>query len=187
MKLKRFNDGYDEYWDTTIIVPRKKKWWKLILMFILIFMICILIITVRYHNSNNYIFKKYYTIENIIPITRGQDDNLDAIIKFMNKDFESASNKFKKIFDKDSTNIAILFYYGVSNIEIKNYNESIRSFKYIINNKNNFYVEYAEWYLAFCYLKSGKKDKSIEMFKKISSDKDNYYSKDAQKILKKLK
>ena len=138
MKLKRFEDGYDDVWDNTIIVPvipRKKKWWKLLLVLAFISMICILIITVRYYKSNEYIFKKYYAIENVMPTTRGQNDNIDAIVKFEKGEFDSSSEIFKKIFEKDSSNIAVLFYYGISNIEIGNYNESIKSFKYIIEDK----------------------------------------------------
>jgi tetratricopeptide (TPR) repeat protein len=134
--------------------------------------------------SNDYIFKQYYT-ENIIDITR-DDKNNEAIVKFQQKDFNAASELFLNILSKDTSNIAVYFYYGISNIETKNYNIAINTFNKIIKQNDNLYIEHAEWYKGLCYLKSNQKNKAINEFTKIANNPDNYYNKKAKDILEKL-
>ncbi|MDO9256405.1 MAG: hypothetical protein Q7U54_12890, partial [Bacteroidales bacterium] len=67
--------------------------------------------------TNDSLFSQYYNSENIIDQTRGDQNIVEAVIKFQQKDFASASQLFKSILDKDNTNIAVWFYYGISNIE----------------------------------------------------------------------
>lgn len=143
--------------------------------------------SIIYFQPHKDIFKEYYTSENIMDQTRGDGDIVDGVIKFHNKDYKSATQYFSKIIQKDSSNITIWFYYGISNIEIRDFNKAIESFNYIINENDNLYIEHAEWYLALCYLKNNQKDKAIDQFTKISKNFDNYHQNEAIKILKELK
>jgi hypothetical protein len=196
MILKRFNDNF-EYWgaitpslDNSFIISKKKrnKWWKWLLLFIAIISLAFLfLIKINYYyNSHEYIFKRYYAIENVMPATRGES-NIKAIIKFQQKDFDDASVLFKQIWEKDSSNYACLFYYGISNMEKNNYEESIKSFKYIIDNKDNNYIEQSKWYLALCYIKCEQNEKAIKTLEDITKEECNYYREDADNILRKIK
>jgi len=136
--------------------------------------------------TNDSLFSQYYNSENIIDQTRGDQNIVEAVIKFQQKDFASASQLFKSILDKDNTNIAVWFYYGIANIETKNYDNSIKAFTTIIKQNDNLYIEHAEWYLGLCYLKNNQKDKAIDQFVVVASNPDNFHRQEAKNILEKL-
>ena len=93
---------------------------------------------------------------------------------------------FKSILDKDNSNIAVWFYYGIANIETQNYDNSIKAFNTIINQNDNLYIEHAEWYLGLCYLKNNQKDKAVDQFVVVASNPDNFHRQEAKNILDKL-
>lgn len=136
--------------------------------------------------SNDSLFTQYYNAENIVDQTRGDENIVEAVIKFQQKDFATASVLFKRILDKDNSNIAVWFYYGISNIETKNYDNSIKAFNTIIKQNDNLYIEHAEWYLGLCYLKNNQKDKAIDQFVVVASNPDNFHRQEAKNILEKL-
>jgi hypothetical protein len=136
--------------------------------------------------SNESLFSQFYNSENIVDQTRGDENIVEAVIKFQQKDFITASQMFKGILDKDNSNIAVWFYYGISNIETKNYDNSIKAFNTIINQNDNLYIEHAEWYLGLCYLKNNQKDKAIDQFVVVASNPDNFHRQEAKNILDKL-
>jgi len=136
--------------------------------------------------SNDALFSQYYNSENIVDQTRGDQNILEAVIKFQQKDFATASVLFKNILDKDNSNIAVWFYYGIANIETKNYENSIKAFNTIIRQNDNLYIEHAEWYLGLCYLKNNQKDKAVDQFMTVASSPDNFHRQEAKNILEKL-
>jgi tetratricopeptide (TPR) repeat protein len=136
--------------------------------------------------SNDTLFTQYYNSENIVDQTRGDQNIVEAVIKFQQKDFRTASVLFKSILDKDNSNIAVWFYYGISNIETQNYDNAIKAFTTIINQKDNLYIEHAEWYKGLCYLKNDQKDKAIDQFVIVASNPDNFHRQEAKNILEKL-
>ena len=136
--------------------------------------------------STDSLFTEYYTSENIVDQTRGDQNIVEAVIKFQQKDFRTASVLFKSILDRDNSNIAVWFYYGISNIETQNYDNSIKAFTTIINQNDNLYIEHAEWYLGLCYLKNNQKDKAIDQFAVVANNPDNFHRQEAKNILGKL-
>jgi cytochrome c-type biogenesis protein CcmH/NrfG len=76
--------------------------------------------------------------------------------------------------------------YGVSNFEEKNYPVAEQSFTSVVTNNDNFYIEDAQWYLALCYIQTNEKAKAIDQLAMIR-DSGGIYSKDARKILKKMR
>lgn len=133
------------------------------------------------------LFSMYYDSESTIELTRSGSSNIvDAILKFQIRDYRGASLLFAEILDKDSSNIAVWFYNGISYIETNRMADAISAFKYIVEDKNNLYVEHAEWYLGLCYLRNGQIDLAIEQFSMIAADENNYHRKEADKILVKL-
>jgi tetratricopeptide (TPR) repeat protein len=136
--------------------------------------------------SNDSLFTQYYNSENIVDQTRGDQNIVEAVIKFQQKDFKIASVLFKNILDKDNSNIAVWFYYGISNIETQNYENSIKAFNTIIGQNDNLYIEHAEWYLGLCYLKNNQKDKAIDQFDVVASNPENFHRQEAKDILLKL-
>jgi hypothetical protein len=75
---------------------------------------------------------------------------------------------------------------GVSNFEDQKFPEAKLSFTTVIDDNNNLFIETAKWYLSLCYIKTNETDKAISQLTAIGDD-DGIYSKDARKILRKLK
>ena len=164
-----------------------RKWWYAAAsMLVLCAVAATLYLQSPRNISNDSLFTQYYNSENIIDQTRGDQNIVEAVIKFQQKDFRTASVLFKSILDKDNSNIAVWFYYGISNIETKNYDNSIKAFNTIIKQNDNLYIEHAEWYLGLCYLKNNQKDKAIDQFVVVASNPDNFHRQEAKNILEKL-
>lgn len=164
-----------------------RKWWYAAASLVaLVAVAATLYLQVPRSISNDSLFSQYYNSENIIDQTRGDQNIVEAVIKFQQKDFATASQLFKSILDKDNSNIAVWFYYGISNIETKNYDNSIKAFNTIIKQNDNLYIEHAEWYLGLCYLKNNQKDKAIDQFVVVASNPDNFHRQEAKNILEKL-
>ena len=70
--------------------------------------------------------------------------------------------------------------------KIRNIPEAKLSFTTVIDDNNNLFIETARWYLALCYVKTNDTDKAIVQLTAIKED-GGIYSKDAGKILRKLK
>ena len=164
----------------------RKIWYAAASLLVLCAVAATLFLQTSRNASNDELFSQYYNSENIVDQTRGDQNILEAVIKFQQKDFASASVLFKNILDKDNSNIAVWFYYGISNIETKNYDNSIKAFSTIIRQNDNLYIEHAEWFLGLCYLKNNQKDKAIDQFMAVASNPDNFHRQEAKNILEKL-
>lgn len=137
--------------------------------------------------SNQHLFKMYYSSDNTLEVTRSGNANLvEAIREFQQKDFDAAGELFSDILREDGSNIAIRFYAGIASIETGKIDNAISSFKYIINDDNNLYIEHAQWYLGLCYLRNDQSDKAISQFHEIAENPNSYYKAEALKILEKV-
>jgi tetratricopeptide (TPR) repeat protein len=173
--------------EVPVVRMNTRKWWYAAAsMVALVAVAATLYLQVPRNVTNDSLFTQYYNSENIVDQTRGDQNIVEAVIKFQQKDFASASVLFKSILDKDNSNIAVWFYYGISNIETKNYDNSIKAFTTIINQNDNLYIEHAEWYLGLCYLKNNQKDKAIDQFVVVATNPDNFHRQEAKDILEKL-
>jgi tetratricopeptide (TPR) repeat protein len=173
--------------EVPVIRMYTRKWWYAAAsLLVLCAVAATLFLQTNRNISNDALFSQYYNAENIVDQTRGDQNILEAVIKFQQKDFAAASSLFKNILEKDNSNIAVWFYYGISNIETKNYDNSIKAFSTIIKQNDNLYIEHAEWYLGLCYLKNNQKDKAIDQFIAVASNPDNYHRQEAKNILEKL-
>lgn len=164
-----------------------RKWWYAAASLLVLCAVAATLYLQPAHNfSNDSLFSEYYSSENIIDQTRSDQNIVEAVIKFQQKDFTKASELFKSILDKDNSNIAVWFYYGISNIETQNYKNAIQAFNTIIKQNDNLYIEHAEWFLGLCYLKNNQKDKAIDQFVVVASNPDNFHRQEAKNILEKL-
>ena len=171
-----------------VVQMYNRKWWYAAASFLVL---CTLAATLYLHTnqqvSDDALFTQYYTSENIVDQTRGDQNIVEAVLKFQQKDFCAASLLFKDILDKDNANIAVWFYYGISGIETKNFNNAINAFNTIIRQNDNLYIEHAEWYLGLCYLKNNQKDKAMDQFLAVALNPENYHRHEASNILEQLK
>jgi tetratricopeptide (TPR) repeat protein len=186
--LTEMRADQNEKAEVPVIKLQTRKWWYAAASLLVLCTLAATLYLQRSPNiSNDELFSNYYNSENIIDQTRGGQDLVEAVVKFQQKDFATASTLFKTLLTKDNDNIAVRFYYGISNIETKNYDNAISAFNTIISQNDNLYIEHAEWYLGLCYLKSNQREKAINQFQSVASNPDNFHRKEAADLLKKLK
>lgn len=182
------NAGREIKAEVPVVKFYTRKWWYAAASFLVLCAVAATLFLQTNRNlSDDALFTKYYNSENIVDQTRGDQNIVEGVIKFQQKDFAKASVLFKNILDQDNSNIAVWFYYGISNIETKNYSNSIKAFKTIILQNDNLYIEHAEWFLGLCYLKNNQKEKALTQFRIVASNPDNFHRQEAKNILEKLK
>jgi len=170
-----------------VSLRRKRYWYAAASVIILAVLGTTLYWNISSHSSNEALFRQYYTPENLIQVTRSADANIvEAIIKFQEKDYSKASFLFSQILKHDTANYAGWFYYGISNIETKNYPEAEKAFKLVITDQDNLYIEHAEWYLALCYLKSDQLNKARQQLSLVANNPENFHRREARHLLTKL-
>jgi tetratricopeptide (TPR) repeat protein len=133
------------------------------------------------------LFKMYYKSGETIGVSRSGNDNMvEALRCFSRNDFQTAGVLFDQILSNDPENFAVMYYSGISNIEMKNYPRAVEMFEAIIANGDNLYTENAEWYLGLSRLAEGKVDEAEDSFRQIASKPGHFYAKDARSILEKI-
>ena len=163
----------------------RKAWFMGLLLFIVVLVGSSLYFQQNYIFSNQELFVKYYTSEHMVDVSRGE--NSESILNFQQKHYKEALNQFNQIYEKDTANMAVLFYSGLSNIELEQYDWAIDSFDRVVRHGDSPYNEYAQWYLGLCYLQKDEIEKAEKEFSSIVSNPDAFNHKEAEEILKKLK
>jgi tetratricopeptide (TPR) repeat protein len=113
--------------------------------------------------------------------TSAEDALKEAFNFYQQNDFANALKYFSAL----DNQITARFYSGVCYIELEQFDKAIESFEFVINDKDNLFVEQAEWYVGLIYLMNNQKGLAIEQFQKISTSQ-SYYSHQAGEILKYL-
>lgn len=136
--------------------------------------------------STDRLVSKYYQPAHPINQFRSVEFNSDDALKeafsfYQQNDYKNALKYFNSI----ENQITAKFYSGVCYIELEQYDEAISSFNFVINDKDNLFVEQAEWYLGLIYLMNNQKSQALKQFKKISGS-DSYYADQAKGILRYL-
>ena len=110
------------------------------------------------------------------------DDALKEAFNFYEQnDYVNALRYFNSL----ENQITAKFYSGICYIELEQFDKAINSFEFIINDKDNLFVEQAEWYMGLIYLMNNQKSQAISQFDKISKS-DSYYANQAKEIIKYL-
>lgn len=111
---------------------------------------------------------------------------LTAVDYYNVSDYYNAALYFSKVLDSEPGNMESRMLYGVSNFEQLNYPVAEESFNDVIKDNNNYFIEDAQWYLAWCYIKTNEKAKAIDQLTLIGNSSSLYRDK-ARKVLRKMK
>ena len=142
-------------------------------------------------SSQEDLYKKFYTAYQTTGITRSADIIADkmlllALQKADKQDFESALILLHDVISKNENNMVGHFYTGVSLQELGKYQKAITEYETVIIDKDNLFVEQANWYIGLCYLQTNEDKKAYKQFKKIAKEA-GFYQLKAQAILRKMK
>ena len=141
-------------------------------------------------NRSDKVFSKYYHQYQPLNFRSGSSE-LDqlyrsGLVAYQNADYETARNYFEKVVTLDKDKMEANILNGASNMELKEYKEASTSFKKVIDQKDNLFIEDAEWYLGLCYIKTKETEKAVKQFTKIARG-NSIKNEEARKILKKIK
>ncbi len=139
---------------------------------------------------NRAIVAKYYRPYHVPVNYRSPEGTLDATFRkaveqYNNKKYDEAISLFEQVLKEDTTRMDANLMNGLSNFEVHHYNKADSSFNKIIKNRDNLYLQQAQWYLGFCFLMTNQNDKAVALYRKIIAQQ-GYYSTKAGKILKML-
>jgi tetratricopeptide (TPR) repeat protein len=145
----------------------------------------------RKNLSNEGIINKYYKVYEPPTGQRSAQSETDkdftlALEYYNTHDYDKAAILFNKVLENKPNDMQTVLLKGVANFEEKKYPEAKQSFGKVIDNKDNLFVDQAQWYLALCYLQTNETEKAKKLFKMIGDD-NGIYRKDAIKIFKGLK
>jgi len=141
--------------------------------------------------SDTELYSQYYEAYQATGIFRSGDANLDtkltqALHKFNSEDYEAALDLFSEVLQQDSNNPVGNFYSGVAYQETGRFNQAIESYQTVVKDKDNLFVEQAEWYIGLCYLQTDNRKKAYKQFKKIAQS-ESFYQEKATAVLRKIK
>jgi len=144
----------------------------------------------RYTRENS-VYQKFYARYETTGISRSSSSASDqtfalALQKYNNQEYQSALNLLQEVTAKDESNMAGHFYSAVSLQELGKYNNAIKEYQVVVIDKDNLFMEQAQWYIGLCYLQTNDKEKAIKQFKEIAASK-GFYQQKAQAALKKMK
>jgi tetratricopeptide (TPR) repeat protein len=137
------------------------------------------------------IMKRYYKVyeppTNQRSAQSGTDADFTQALEFYNThEYDKAAILFNKVLENKPNDMQTILLRGVANFEVKRYPEAKQSFVKVIDNKDNMYIDQAQWYLALCYLNTNDTEKAKQLFEIIGKE-DGIYRNDAKKIIRGLK
>jgi hypothetical protein len=142
------------------------------------------------HSSQEDIYQKFYNRYETAGIVRAASLSADqtlsiALQKFDNKEYKAALDLFAEVISNDQSNMAGHFYSGVALQETGKYQNAIQQYQTVITNKDNLFMEQAQWYIGLCYLQSNENKKAYKIFRKIATN-EGFYQQKADAILQKI-
>ncbi|MDX9883983.1 MAG: hypothetical protein RBS73_18130 [Prolixibacteraceae bacterium] len=141
--------------------------------------------------SENDLYTEYYQPYQGAGIVRSGNATMDqaltvALQKYNAREYESALKLFQEVIANDEGNPVGHFFSGVSYQETGRFSKAIEEYKIVVKDRDNLFVDQAEWYIGLCYLQSQDRKKAYRQLDKIAKS-NSYYSRKAEAIIRKLK
>lgn len=102
------------------------------------------------------------------------------------KNYSGALDRFKIILNENSEHPICNFYSGLCYQQLGDYKKAITSYQNVIDERDNLFIEQAEWYKALAQLQINDLKNAYQSFSLIVKN-NGYYSKNAKEIIGKLK
>jgi tetratricopeptide (TPR) repeat protein len=90
------------------------------------------------------------------------------------------------MFDMEPGNLLGKLYSGISYMELNDFEKAMGYFNFIIQHKDNLFIDQSEWYLSLCYLKTNRMEEASRLLDKIANERGVFKTK-AQMLLNELK
>jgi len=135
------------------------------------------------------IFKQYYQPYSVTITDRSGSNEINSLLttamqKYKQHDYDQALQLFQQVLTKRE-DVAASLYSGISYMEIEKYKKANKSFRDVVNDKDNLYVDQARWYMSMCHLRLGNIDDARDILQALA-DQSDYYRDKALEVEKKL-
>jgi len=135
------------------------------------------------------IFNEYYKPYEATVSYRSAESELNSLLTqafkaYKNEKFSKALGLFQQVL-RQREDVAARMYSGISYIEIDELNKANKSFRKVVNNKDNLFVDQAKWYMSICYVGIGDLDKAKHLLVDLQTTSE-YYSSKSKEIIEKL-
>lgn len=133
--------------------------------------------------TNEELFSQYYTTENSILTVRSNTAAEYSPVNEGLKYFDQQNyQKALTAFELAPNNVVANLYTGFSYMELKQYDQAIGAFKNIIDQKDNLFIDQAEWNLGLCYVATDNTNQAKQVLTKITNS-NTIYNIRAQQLL----
>lgn len=179
--------------DDSILIERQTPNRKIWLVAASITLLVALTFSYIYFNkdySSEELYANYYQpAKNVVhPIVRNNDSQTDknkAFIAYQKEDYVTAEKLFSSLY-MSTKNSELLFYEGITLLELNKVDGAILKFKSHLN-YSDAVSEMTNWYLALAYLKQNDIQNTKTILTEIVNNEAlNYKKEDAKTLLKKL-
>ncbi len=146
----------------------------------------------RHSNSSDaQLYSQFYQPYETTGIFRSGDALIDskltkALHKFNKQEYRGAINLFSEVLKIDKNNPVSNFYSGISYQETGQVKMALESYQRVILDRDNLFIEQAQWYIGLCYLQTENREKAYKQFKRIAANQ-GYYQEKASAVLRKIK
>ena len=134
------------------------------------------------NSTNENLFEQYYSTQNTILTVRSNTTEFspvsDGMKYFDQQDYGKALNAFELA----PENVIAKLYSGFAYMELKKYDEAIVAFEEIIEQKDNLFIDQAEWNLGLCYVITNNTGQAREVLTRITNS-NTIYNIRAQQLL----
>ena len=136
------------------------------------------------------LYSQYYSPYQAAGIFRSGDALVDskltkALAKFNEKDYNTAIGLFAEVLEVDKNNPVGNFYSGMAYQETGKTALALGAYQNVVSDRDNLFVEQAQWYIGLCYLQTDNRKKAYQQFKKIATS-EGFYQQKASAILRKI-
>lgn len=136
---------------------------------------------------NNY-YSKYLAVctnRSTIDIGLNSFYTRTAFEAYQNNKYDLAKQNFELVLQEDTTNMMLIFYLGICNMELGKYEEAELLFLDLVKDENHLFWEQSYWYLSLNYMAQDKKKEAKFYLIQIENQRMCRYN-EAKKILKLL-
>ncbi len=142
-------------------------------------------------SSDAELYSQYYQPYETTGIFRSGDALIDskltkALHQFNDQDYQAAIGLFDQVLEIDPNNPVSNFYSGIAYQQTGQTQKALISYQNVIKDRDNLFIEQAQWYIGLCYLQDENRKKAYRQFTKIANS-DSFYQEKASAILRKIK
>ncbi len=142
------------------------------------------------HLSNETLYRKNfqtYVSSNIARSGETKSTDLKSAQQlYNNKDYAASASLLKKYIQSNPVSMDAMMMYGAAEMENKNFEEAQSSFRLILANGDNLFLDKAQWYLALCYLQTNQKSEAVKQLESIINSK-SVYRERSKKLIRRIR